>query len=202
MTRGRLVAIEGIDRAGKSSLLHRMPSALPDCRVPLELCSEFQSPLRDVFRDALGALSPFQKTYLFAADRAWTYEGTCLPALEEGRLVLWDRYVASALAYRSVELGREETQLQLDDVRAINRPFRGPDLTLLIEISVETSVARAAAAGRPEPYSAAFLHDVSEAYRTMAVAEGWAILDGEAGEEMTATAAATAIRGAFPELFR
>jgi thymidylate kinase len=84
---GKLIAFEGIDRAGKSSLVARLPDMLADCTVPVVICGELRSPIACMLRRMLRTGgSAFLKTFFFASDRAWTYEKRCLPALNRGEL--------------------------------------------------------------------------------------------------------------------
>jgi dTMP kinase len=177
---GRLVTIEGIDRAGKSSTLAGLPCLLQDCKVPVSICGELCSPLAPVIRDMLQeGSSAFLKTFLFASDRAWTYELKCLPSLRRGELVLWDRYVDSAIVYRATELSQSVSLIDLDFVREINRPFPKPDLVVYVDISVDVSIQRAEATGIKEPYGREFLEIVRAEYQKLALREKYCIINGE-----------------------
>src|SRR4029078_5065247 len=96
-----------------------------------------------------------------------------LPALAEGKIVLSDRFTDSTLAYQGCGRGLgAETVLALDRIAC-----RGlkPDLTLLIDIDLATSLARAEARNkrrnrtdRMEEQSDVFYRKVREAYAAMA----------------------------------
>jgi dTMP kinase len=190
--RGALVAIEGIDRAGKSSVLERLPALLEGLRPSVAATGELRSPIGPFIRENLDTMSALQKTYLFAADRAWTYEREATPGLERGDLVVWDRYVASALAYRNVEVRPTDVGL-LRLVGEINRPFPEPDLTIWIDITVDTSIRRAGQ-GEQQLYGADFLRAVREEYRRRADEAKWVRIDGEAPPIEVAQEAAREIR--------
>jgi dTMP kinase len=179
-TPGKLVAIEGIDRSGKTSSLSNIIQLLSTCRVPIVMCAEFESPLAGPIHDILANRgSAFLKTYFFACDRAHTYETKCLPALRRGEVVLWDRYVDSAIVYRTVELAREQQSIDMDFVRFMNSPFRKADLTIVLDISVSTSVNRAEMSGSAEPYDADFLQAVRDEYLKLAGQERYVVVNGE-----------------------
>jgi len=202
--KGKLIAFEGIDRAGKSSVIRRLPDLLSGCNVPIVLCGEFQSPFTPIIRDLVHrGSSPFLKTFLFAADRAWTYERECLPALKRGELVLWDRYVDSAIVYRSVEFSRSpsDIDIDLDFVKDINRLFVRPDLTIYIDITVEISKERARLAGTREPYSPEFLENVRAEYLKVASLEEYVIINGERPLDVVVSEVGQVIRQRFGELF-
>lgn len=201
---GRLVAFEGIDCAGKSTVIAEITKIYTASNVLLEICREYDSPLAPLIRgEALKKLTPFQKTFFFAADRAWTYENRCLPALRRGALVLWDRYKDSAHAYRAVDLSIRSSELfNLEFVKAINKPFQVADRTFLIDIDVETSRARSLANGSSEPYNVEFLERVRAEYHSLASAGDYAIVDGARPVTTVAAEVAAKIRSEFPQLFK
>jgi len=179
-----------------------MLDLLRDCNVPLVICGELRSPFAHLLRDMLRkGSSAFLKTYLFAADRAWSYEAECVPALIRGELVLWDRYVDSAIVYRAVELTRSASLIDLDFVRDINRPFARPDLTIYLDISVHTSLERARAMGSSEPYNREFLEEVRIQYLNIARERGYSIIDGQRPVDIVAAEVSQVIRQRFGELF-
>jgi dTMP kinase len=199
---GKLVAFEGIDRAGKSSVIMRMTNLLHGCHMPIMTCGELRSPIAPLLRDMLcTGSSAFLKTYFFASDRAWAYETECLPALKRGALVLWDRYVDSAVIYRTVELSKSASEIDLDFVKEINRPFPKPDLTIYIDIPVGTSLERARAAGVSEPYNQDFLESVRDQYLQLVSSKKYFIINGENPLDTVAVEASHAIRQHLKELF-
>lgn len=199
---GRLVTFEGIDRAGKTSVIRVLPDLLADCRVPITTCGERRSPLaRFLSAQAVASTSAFLKTYLFAADRAWTYEKACLPALRRGGLVLWDRYVDSALVYRAVEFSLCESEIDMDFVELINSRFMPPDLTFYIDITASTSVARAESAGSQEAYDAHFMRLVRAQYLALAETRDYVVVDGERPLDEVAACVAGVIRQRLGGMF-
>jgi len=149
----------------------------------------------------LKSMIAFLKTYLFAADRAWTYERECFPALKRGCLVLWDRYVDSALAYRAVELAMKKEQLDLEFVKTINKPFRTPDLIFLIDISLRTYEERNHGRAGTSPYATEFLRNVRKEYKRLARQRAYIIVDGERPLSTVADEIVSHIKGRFEELF-
>lgn len=199
MPSGMLVALEGIDGAGKSETRALIAQRLRERGLQVVECGELQSPWADSIRSGLaGHYTPFVKTFLFAADRAWTYEQICVPALAAGSVVLWDRYVDSALVYRSVELSREPALLELDFVRTINGPFRRPDLTILLDLPVSKAEARVQAAGRAEPYTRTFLEKVRTEYLRIAneKTSRYVVIDADASREEVSSRCERAILAA------
>lgn len=178
---GKLIVFEGIEGAGKTTIVNSLPTLLTGCRVPIVICGERRSPLNPLLTgEELKNLSPLLKAYLFASDRAWTYEKECLPALRQGCCVLWDRYVGSAMVYRAVEIKmRPNIGFGTDFVRLINSPFRKPDLSFYIDVSVSTSLKRTQAIGKNPVYDSPFLEQVREEYFSTICQEGYIMLSGE-----------------------
>jgi dTMP kinase len=192
---GMLVALEGIDGAGKSEMRALIAHRLREVGKRVVECGELQSPWADSIRSGLGkGYTPFLKTFLFATDRAWTYEKVCLPALREDCVVLWDRYVDSAIVYRSVEVEAEPALLDLRFVRAINRPFRQPDLTILLDLPVAIALQRSREAQRHEPYDEGFLERARAEYLTLAKGESrYVIINADASRHEIASQCEAAI---------
>lgn len=199
----RLVAIEGIDRAGKSSIIKRLSSIFSDLKIPITICGEKKSPIKEFLHDnVLYTLSPFLKTYFFAADLAWTYETICLPALLHNKLVLWDRYIDSEIVYRSVEYSWSNTDLNSDLVQEFYSPFIRPALTFYIDITVETSLARAGLEPRPEPYDEDFLRRIRLKYRSLVSQKGYIMINGEDPLNTVVGEVFSIIKKQFKEIFR
>lgn len=194
---GKLVAIEGIDAAGKTSVISLLEPLLTGS-AQVVICREKQSPLAALLsNELLRVTSPFLKTYLFAADRAITYERTCMPALQRGALVLWDRYTESALVYRKIDKMLSRGELDYDFVIAINTPFRSPDLTIVFDIDESTSLARQALMPSPPLYDRDFLALARQEY----LSRGHVVIDASASLDKVTESALHVIRTTFPEIF-
>ena len=157
-----LFAFEGLDCAVKTSALRELKRIID--KYNFVFCEEFSSPIGEALRTLLNEKgSFFLKTFYFAADRAWIYEKIAKPVLDKKGIVLWDRYVDSALAYRSAEVDKADI-IDFSFVRKINDPFPKADLKFYFKISAQESVNRAKNANRNEPYDFSFLEKVSEYY--------------------------------------
>jgi dTMP kinase len=152
MDRGRLITIEGIDGAGKSTLAAGLLDALKARGLKATLLREpggvpAAERIRDVVIDPDLHMTARAEALLYAAARAQLVEEAIEPLLREGRWVVLDRFIDSSLAYQGG--GRE---LGIDSVRAINefaiRTAR-PDRTLLLMIDADLGRSRSRArAGR------------------------------------------------------
>ena len=145
MSRGRLITIEGIDGAGKTTLAAALLSALqaPDREVLL-LREPGGVPaaerIRELVIDPELHVTARTEALLYAAARAQLVEEAIEPRLREGTWILLDRFIDSSLAYQGG--GRE---LGIDSVRAINEfAIRAavPDRTLLLTIESEIGRSR------------------------------------------------------------
>ncbi|HEV7585654.1 MAG TPA: dTMP kinase [Solirubrobacteraceae bacterium] len=145
MARGRLITIEGLDGAGKSTLAEALQRELASRGVRAELLREpggveLSERIRELVKDPSLSVSPRAEALLYAAARAQLVAERLEPLLEEGVLVLLDRFVDSSLAYQGA--GRA---LGVEQIRSINLFATGllePDRTLLLRISPEAGRAR------------------------------------------------------------
>jgi dTMP kinase len=152
MSTGRLITIEGIDGAGKTTLAAALADELTARGIPVALLREpggvhASERIRELVKDPEVRIGARAEALLYAAARAQLVEEAIEPLLHVGTWVLLDRYVDSSLAYQGG--GRE---LGVDPVRDINEfGVRGlaPDRTLLLSIDPETGRARSSARTGP-----------------------------------------------------
>jgi dTMP kinase len=145
VARGTLITIEGLDGAGKSTLADALQREIASRGVRVELLREpggvdLAERIRALVKDPSLTVSPRAEALLYAAARAQLVAERLEPLLEEGAVVLLDRFVDSSLAYQGA--GRA---LGVEQVRAINVFATGlltPDRTLLLRISPGAGRAR------------------------------------------------------------
>ena len=148
---GRLVTIEGLDGAGKTTLAAGLVSALAARRVEAVLLREpggveLSERVRALVKDPALRVGGPAEALLYAAARAQLVEERVRPLLGEGSWVLLDRFVDSSLAYQGAARG-----LGVDRVRELNLFATGglvPDRTLLL--ALDPAAGRARLAGRGE----------------------------------------------------
>ena len=145
MARGRLITIEGIDGAGKTTLATALLDALKARGLDVLLLREpggvpAAERIREVVIDPDLHVTARTEALLYAAARAQLVEEAIEPLLRAGKWVLLDRFIDSSLAYQGG--GRK---LGIDSVRAINefaiRTAR-PDRTLLLLIDADLGRSR------------------------------------------------------------
>jgi dTMP kinase len=197
--RGVFITFEGMDGCGKTTQMRRLGKRLRGAGHDVLETIEpggtgIGSQIRAILLDSANReLSPTTELLLYFAARSQNVDELILPALAEQKIVLSDRFTDSSLAYQG--FGRRlgaETVLALDRIAC-----RGlkPDVTLLIEIDLATSLARAEARNRHgnrtdrmEEQEAAFYNRVRDAYGALAAAEPdrFRIIDGRAGVDAVA----------------
>ncbi|HYG90987.1 MAG TPA: dTMP kinase [Azospirillum sp.] len=147
MARGRFITLEGGEGAGKSTQLRLLADALAACGVEVVVTREpGGSPGAEEIRALLvsgetGRWSGMTEALLHTAARRDHLERTVWPALEAGRWVLCDRFFDSTMAYQGYGLG-----LGREPIEALQRVALGdfrPDLTLILDLPVETGLRRA-----------------------------------------------------------
>ncbi|HWD85723.1 MAG TPA: dTMP kinase [Solirubrobacteraceae bacterium] len=174
-TRGRLITIEGIDGAGKTTLAAELLKALQQRRVDVELLREpggveLSERLRELVKDPQLNVDARAEALMYAAARAQLVSEAVVPRLERGTWVLLDRFVDSSLAYQGCGRG-----LGLDAIAELNRFATGalvPDRTLLLVLGADTARARAAERSatpdRLEREDQAFFDRVLDGYEEIA----------------------------------
>ena len=163
-----LVTLEGIDGAGKTTVLSALSDAYPEAVVTREPSESWygEAVERSIAAPDSDSLA---ELFLFVADHADHLGRVVRPALADGSLVIADRYVDSRIAYQGATL-RDEVKRPMEYVRGIHEPFtRMPDLTLYLDVDPETAAKRAGATNKME--HADFLADVRANYERLIDAE-------------------------------
>jgi dTMP kinase len=193
MQRGKLITIEGIDGAGKSTLAAGLEATLKDRGIEVRLLREpggvrAAERVRELVKDPSLEIGARAEALLYAAARAQLVEEALKPLLAAGAFVVLDRFVDSSLAYQGT--GRE---LGVPQVRAINDFATGglkPDRTLLLVIDRSLgrsrSEARAGPIDRLEREGDQFFARIAHAYEELARAEPERIRVIDASQPATA----------------
>ncbi len=145
--RGRFITFEGGEGSGKSTQAALLANRLRLLFIAVELTREpGGSPGAEIIRHILLSgtakpLGPDAEAMLFAAARDDHLRQTILPALEQGKWVICDRFADSTRVYQGV-LGNVDPRL----IKALERVTVGdamPDLTFILDIPAEEGLARA-----------------------------------------------------------
>ena len=210
MTRGKFIAFEGGEGAGKSTQVRLLADALAARGIAGVVTREpGGTPGAEAIRGLLLGTAgegwhPRAEALLFAAARSDHVERLIGPALEAGQWVICDRFVDSSRAYQGGAGGLSDAEVMA--LHAVGSQGLLPDLTLLIEVSGATAAARAKArdgdaADRIGGRDAAYHARVAQGFAALAAAqpERFARIagDGAAGDVHSAVMAAlTALLGA------
>ena len=171
---GRLITIEGLDGAGKTTLATALRDALAT-RVPVALLREpggvaLSERIRELVQDPALRCDARAEALLYAAARAQLVDERIRPLLDAGTWVLLDRFVDSSLAYQGVGRG-----LGVAQIAALNAFATGgltADRTLLLRVA--PAIARARLQGRDdvpdrlEREAGTFFQTIAAAYDELA----------------------------------
>jgi dTMP kinase len=183
---GLFVTFEGIDRSGKTTQARLLADALGDRAVAVREPggTAVGERVRELLKDPSIALDDRTEALLFAAARAELVSEVIRPALEEGKIVISDRFLDSSLAYQGGARG-----LGMEEVARVNDVATGgirPDMTILLDVSPDTAAARAGVeVDRFEQEGAALQEKVRTAYEQLVAAEPgrWTRIDADRSPE-------------------
>jgi dTMP kinase len=165
-----LITFEGIEGSGKSTQVELLNDYLASKGRTVVQTREpggslFGEALRKVLLQRDMNIFPLSELLVFMAMRAQHVEQVILPALQDRKIVLCDRFVDATYAYqgygRSIDLGIIETLNRL-----VTKGIR-PNLTILLDVEVETGLARKAlhaAMDRFEKEALSFHRKIRDAY--------------------------------------
>ncbi|MBA4502262.1 dTMP kinase [Marinobacterium marinum] len=188
MTRGYFVTVEGTEGVGKTTNLDFIQRHLEAQGVRVVRTREpGGTPLAEDIRALLLApreepVASLTELLLMFAARAQHLQQVILPALNAGQWVLCDRFTDATYAYQGGGRGMDIAQ-----IAALEQLAQGdlrPDLTLLLDLPVETGLARARARSTPDRFEAEKIH-FFDAVRTHYLAraarepERFAVIDAE-----------------------
>jgi dTMP kinase len=200
MDRGRLITVEGLDGAGKTTVVGGLAAALRERGRDVVVLREpggvdVSERIRALVKDPALDVHPRTEALLYAAARAQLVSERLEPLLADGRWVLLDRFVDSSLAYQGAGRG-----LGIEEIRALNAFATGgltADRTLLLRIDPAVGAARIAGreADRLEQAGEAFFAEVGRAYDALAAAEPerFAVIEADRAPELVLADALAAL---------
>ena len=186
--RGRFITFEGIDGAGKTTIIHRIEPELRKRGHRVVLTTEptgtwLGDAVKRSYDDDVG---PLAETFLFLADRA-RHTTQIREWLARGATVVSDRYADSTYAYQGARLrGLVENPMRW--LRSVSAPaVLQPDLTILLDIPPRLGLRRIAGRKRKIRFEReAFLTLVVENYHQLARSRRFARIDGSRSAEEVA----------------
>jgi dTMP kinase len=215
--RGKLIVFEGAEGVGKTTQIRRLGETLTARGIRLLTVREpggtaVGDAIRRVLLDPGPELSARSEALLFMASRAELVDRLIRPSLEQGLVVVADRFFLSTYAYQIAGRGLPD-----DDVTAANRFATGglvPDLTILLRLPVSSALARTDSRGARDRIEAAdddFHHRVAAAFERF-TDPSWqrshpesgpvVAIDGAGSIDEVAASVITALEQKWPETFR
>jgi dTMP kinase len=172
---GIFISLEGVDGSGKTSLKEEILNHLAAFQ-PLSLRepggTEISEKIRSLLLDTANRdMQARTEAFLYASARCQLVEAVIKPALQQGKLIVVDRYTDSTLAYQGYGRG-----LPLDFLQELNQLSTGglkPDLTLLLDLDPSEGARRRSQyiPDRLEKEGLLFQQRVREGYLQIAHAE-------------------------------
>ena len=143
---GLFITMEGPDGSGKSTQIDLLRDYLSGKGYDIIVCREpggtkISEAIRQVILNKdFTEMGYMTEMLLYAAARAQLVEEVIRPALEEGKIVICDRFVESSAVYQGIARG-----MGIDLVYEVNRYAIGdtmPDLTIMIDIDAQIGISR------------------------------------------------------------
>jgi dTMP kinase len=192
MPRGAFITFEGSEGCGKSTQVLRLAVRLEQAGVRTLVTREpggtaIGEKIRDLlqFAPESFAMTPETELLLFEASRAQLVRENIAPALEQGTVVISDRFFDSTTVYQGV--ARKLSSEIVETLNAFAIGAARPDLTFILDVDVETARARMLRRVRPvgvsdrmEQEPVEFYERVCQGYRELAKAEPdrFVVIDG------------------------
>jgi dTMP kinase len=192
MPRGAFITFEGSEGCGKSTQVLRLAARLEQAGVRTLITREpggtaIGEKIRDLlqFAPESFAMTPEAELLLFEASRAQLVRETIAPALEQGTVVISDRFFDSTTVYQGVARKLSPEMVQTLNAFAIGTAH--PDVTFILEVDVQTARQRMLRRVRPvdvkdrmEQEPIEFYERVCQGYRELAKAEPdrFVVIDG------------------------
>ncbi|MCH7760206.1 dTMP kinase [candidate division TA06 bacterium] len=172
MSHGFFITFEGIEGSGKTTQAENLNRTLLKkgystlfTREPGG--TEISEKIRAVLLDRANTdMFPLTELLLYLASRAQLVHEAIFPALEEGMIVLSDRFADSTLAYQGGGRGIDRRRIQ--SLNTLLLGGRKPDLTFLFDLPPEEGLQRGGKKDRMEMEQETFYRKVRDAYRRIA----------------------------------
>lgn len=177
-----LITIEGIEGSGKTTQAIRLESYLISAGYPVVRtfepgATQVGKKLREILlsesSDTHFSLHPITELFLFSADRAQHLYEVVIPAMEQGKIVICDRYIDSTSAYQGG--GRKVNLSQILEVHKIATLGIIPVRTYLLDLPPEIGLRRVLKQrnkfDRLESESIEFHKNIREFYLQLAMSE-------------------------------
>ena len=145
MGKGLFITFEGADGCGKTTQLKLLAEYLSNKGLEVIITREpgakgLGEKVREILLNYDGEVSDRCESFLFLADRAQHIDMIINPSIAQGKIVLCDRHTDSSVAYQGYGRGLSIERINILNNLAVNGRY--PDLTLVFDVDIETSMAR------------------------------------------------------------
>jgi len=175
--RGRIIAIEGIDQAGKRTQARLLAAKLRRMGTPVSVWNfpDYATPLGKQLRAYLrgGVRLDLRAVHLLYAANKWEVSGKLMSKIEGGEVVIVNRYTPSNLAYGVAH------RLPRDWLLALEAGLPKPDSVVVLDVSPRISESRKRRGRDVHESDLTYLNKVRRAYGSLAKRYGWSVVDGQ-----------------------
>lgn len=149
--KGRLIVFEGNDGSGKSTQLIKAEKYLRQNGYKVLVTkepggTEIGFRIRKLLLDPAYKMDGLTEALLLAADRNEHVKNVLIPALDEGYIVLSDRYILSSVVYQGIVRG-----VGIENILKLNSIFEEkirPDLYIILTLHPDIAIKRISTAGK------------------------------------------------------
>ena len=170
------LVLDGIDGSGTTTHSKMLVSYLEMLGLKVHLTHEpSKNEIGLLLRQYLknNEIPPSTDALLFAADRDLHYKKEIKPKLDQGYIVISDRYIESSIIYQSVQTD----EISIEWIKQINKFAGSPDLTIILDIDPKISLARKTQGILEKFEETNFLDKVRTLYLDRAKEEGYHLVD-------------------------
>ncbi|MFX1410700.1 MAG: dTMP kinase [Promethearchaeota archaeon] len=170
------IVLDGGDGAGTTTHSRLLKGFLESKGFKVYLTQEpSKSKIGLLLREFLKSkdIPPTTDALLFAADRDLHYHNEIKKKLEEGFIVISDRYIESSIIYQSVQ----SDKITIEWIKEINKFVSQPDLTIILDIDPEIALPRKTNKNLEKFEDRAFLSKVRDLYLIRAKQEGYFVIN-------------------------
>lgn len=172
------IVLDGVDGSGSTTHSHLLKAFLENEGFKVHLTQEpSKSKIGLLLREFLKnkEIPATTDALLFAADRDIHFHDEIKKKLEEGYLVISDRYIESSIVYQSTQ----SDNISVEWVKKINKFVGLPDLTIIIDIDPKVALARKGDENVEKFENIEFLDKARELYLTRAKEEGYEVVSSD-----------------------
>jgi dTMP kinase len=189
---GHVIAFEGLDQSGKQTQAERLSAALSEWGKTVQLISfpDYNTPIGAEIGRALQGVCEYHADVmqlLYIANR-YEYRPRITAAIEQGAVVVCDRYLASSVAYGEAQ-GLDPQWLE-----TIQQYLPQPSLTVLLDIPPDASLQRKQLARDRYERDLAMLDRVRKSYQRQAQQGTWQLINGHQSRDEVTEDVFTAVR--------